>query len=368
MRVLRVLLVVLACAGAGGCRRQEPIRLGFVAGLTGRHYDLGVSCRNGAQLAVDDLNAAGGIAGRPVELLVEDDAQDPATARRVVQRLIDAGVVAIVGHCTSAMTAATLPLADRAHVLMVAPTVASSIFLGRDDWLVLADASGTSTADTLATQVIRRWGGARVAVILDLSNRAFSEPWRDRFAADLQRGGGQVGTVVAFTSAETRSFGALADRALADRPDAVLIIANALDTAMLAQKLKRRMAAVQLLGTAWSVTEDLPAHGGSAVEGALFVHKVDPGAPRPRAARFRKLFTDRHGKPPFFAAVEAYDAVQLVAAALARDPTREGVRREILSLGTFHGLTEDFTVDRLGDAHRPDHLSTVRDGKFELVE
>jgi branched-chain amino acid transport system substrate-binding protein len=366
--VARTLLLALACASTTGCPRPEPIRVGFVAGLSGRHYDLGVSCRNGAQLAVDALNAAGGVRGRPLELLIRDDAQDPETARRAVRELIDAGVVAVVGHCTSAMAHATLPLADEAHVLMVAPTVSSSALMGRDDWLVLGDASGTTSAQGLASYVNRRWPGLRVAVIYDLSNRVYSEPWRDAFRAALEAGPGRVGELVPFTSGEGTSFGTLADAALTDRPEAVLVVANALDTAMLSQQLRRRAPQVQLLGTGWGFTEDLPQHGGAAVEGALFVHKVDSGSALPAAVRFREEYARRFGKPPVFSAIEAYESVQLLAAALARDATREGVRREVLRLGTVHGLTEDFTLDRFGDAHRRDHISTIRDGRFRLLE
>ncbi len=367
LRLLRVLLA-LAVACAAGCRSSEPIRLGFVAGLSGRHYDLGVSCRNGAQLAVDDVNAAGGIRGRPLELLVRDDAQDAEVARRAVRELVDAGVVAIVGHCTSAMAEATLPIAEEAHVVMVAPTVSSRAFLGKDDWLILADASGTSTAQGLAEYVGRRWPGLRVSVVLDLSNRLYSQPWSDAFLAALEQAGGRRGVEVPFTSGAAGSMGDVAQRALAGDPGAVLIVANALDTAMVAQQLRRRAPAVQLLGTGWSFTEDLPQHGGAAVEGALFVHKGEPASAAPAAVRFRERFTARHGRAPSFAAGEAYESVQLLAEALRRDATREGVRREILGLGTVHGLTEDFLLDRFGDAHRRNHVSTVRDGRFVLVE
>jgi branched-chain amino acid transport system substrate-binding protein len=368
MTAPRVLAVFAAAVLAAACRRSEPIRIGLVAGLSGRHYDLGVACRNGAQLAVEDVDAAGGIGGRPLELVVRDDAQDPATARRVVRELIGAGVVAIVGHCTSAMTEATLPIANEARVLMVAPTVSSTAFLGKDDWLVLADASGTSTAEGLADYFARTRRGHLVTVVSDRSNRAYAEPWREAFRAVLEAGGGHVAPPVEFTSGEVRSFAELAHQSLAAKPDAVLVIANALDTALLAQQLRKRTSDVQLLATGWSLTEDLVRHGGSAVERALFVHKVNPDDARPPAARFRQRYAERFGKSPSFAGFEAYDSVQLLAAALARDGTREGLRREILAQRTFQGLTEEFTIDRFGDAHRVNHISTVQDGRFLLVE
>src|SRR5512141_700268 len=96
-------LPVVIAAVALACARGEPIRVGMVSGLTGRHSDLGISSRNGATLAISEINDAGGIAGRRLELVVRDDGQDPEHARRAVSELVHAGVVAMIGHVTSSM-------------------------------------------------------------------------------------------------------------------------------------------------------------------------------------------------------------------------------------------------------------------------
>jgi branched-chain amino acid transport system substrate-binding protein len=360
--------VALACCAAAGCRGAEPIRVGMIAGFTGRHYGLGVSCRNGAELAVDEINAAGGVRGRRIELLARDDGQDPELARRAVRELIAAGVVAIVGHATSAMAEATLPIANEEHVLMVSPTVSSPIFSARDDWLVMMDASAASTAQAMAAHVLRARPGLAVSILYDLSNRSYAEPWRDNFGRALQQGGGRVDREVSFASGSVASYGALAEAALDARPDAVLIVANALDTAMLAQQVRKRSAQVQLLGTGWSFTADVLEHGGAALEGMLFPLKVNPEDPSPSAERFRQAFRERFGHPPDFAAIQSYEAVQALVLALGRDPTRQGVRREILRLGTLRGVTGEFWIDRFGDAQRKNHISTVRDGRFLPIE
>jgi len=265
------------------------------------------------------------------------------------------------------MAEATLPIANEARVVLVSPTVSSSALMGKDDWLILADASGTTTAAGLADYFARTRARHRVAIVSDRSNRAYADPWRRTFAAALEARGGRVGAELEFTSGQVKSYAELAQRALAGAPDAVLILANALDTAMLAQQIRKRTADVVLLGSGWSFTDDLVRHGGSAVERALFVHKVNPDDGRASATRFRKLYAERFGTRPFFAAIEAHDAVTILAAALGRDATREGVRREILAQGTYQGLTEDFTIDRFGDAHRRNHVSTVQNGRFLLV-
>ena len=175
--------------------------------------------------------------------------------------LIRDRVVAILGHSTSSMAEATLAIADEEHVLMMSPTVSSPLFSGRDDWLVLLDSSAAVTAREMAAHAARRLPGLQVSIVYDLSNGAYSNAWRESFGRELQERGGHVSGEVAFHSGRVASYGALADEAFSARPDAVLMVANALDTAMLAQQLRKRSQEVQLLGTGWSFTAGVLEHG-----------------------------------------------------------------------------------------------------------
>jgi branched-chain amino acid transport system substrate-binding protein len=372
MRTLRrptwaALAVALCGVGGGACRPPEPIRLGMVTGLTGRHYDLGVSSRNGATLAVEELNAAGGIGGRPVELSVRDDRQDPDAARAAVEELVRAGVVALVGHATSAMAEATLPLVDRARVLMVSPTVSSSAFEGRDDWFVMLHPSTAVAARVLATHAAAAGLAGRFAILWDLSNRNFTGSWHDHFTRELEARGGSVVASIAFTSGQVDSYGALVERALAARPGALLVVANALDCAAIAQQLRKRSATVALFGTEWGFTGDVLAHGGAAVEGARFTQKVDLTGDGAAFVRFRDAYHARFNRAPDFAAMMAYEAVGVIADGLRRDPTREGLRAQVLG-HTFQGLQEELRIDGNGDVVRRHYIMTVRDGRIARLE
>lgn len=349
------------------CRPPEPIKVGFVSGLSGRHYDLGISSRNGVQLAVAEINAGGGIGGRPIELLVRDDEQNADAARAAVQDLVRQGVVAIIGHATSSMAEATLPIVDRARVLMVSPTVSSSAFRGKDDWFVMLHPSTAESAAKMADWLARSGGPRRVTVVFDLSNLAYTQSWHDHFKVEQERHGGTV-TSLPFTSGQVGSWAELAAQALAGKPDAVLLIANALDAAALAQQLRKARPGLPLLGTEWGFTHDVLAHAGSAVEGAHFIQKVDVNSSTPRYQRFKAAYEGRFNRPVDFAAILAYEAAEVLAAGLRRDATRAGVRSAVLGMGTFRGLQTDFTIDRFGDVQRRHFVMTVRGGETVRVE
>ena len=355
------LALALTLALAAGCSRSGPIRLGLVTGLSGRNYSLGLSSRNGVELAVKDLNAAGGVNGRPIELIVRDDAQDPDTARRAVSELVAAGVVAIVGHATSSMAEATLPIVNAQRVLMVSPTASSSAFLGKDDWFVMIHPSTAESGKVLSAHIVAKGLARRVSVLYDVSNRAYSESWHDSFKAAFERAGGAVRSVP-FTSGKSPSAAALAAEALRGGADGVVVVANALDTAALCQQLRLR-SQVPIFGSEWGFTNDVLTNGGRAIEGARFVSKLDLTDTSPRYVAFRQAYLDRYGRPVDFAAFMSYEAVLILAEAFRRDATREGVRDALLSIGTFEGLQGPVRIDRFGDTQRRHYVMTVRDGK-----
>jgi branched-chain amino acid transport system substrate-binding protein len=356
---------LLACALAG-CQR-EPIRLGGAFNLSGRHYDLGVSGRNGATLAVEELNAAGGVDGRRLELLVKDDEQDPVAARRAVQALVDQGVVAIVGHMTSAMTEATLAQANQAGVLMVSPTTSAARYQGLDDWLVLLNLSTRSSTAAMVERMTRVEKVRRLAIVQDLSNQVFTQAWVDGVRSELTLRGGEV-AVVTFSSGEPRPLGEVAALALAERADGILVLANSLDSASLCQQVRKRDGRVPLFGAEWGFTQDAVAHGGRAVEGAVFTQKLNMEDPAPAFLRFRAAYLARFGRPPDFAAALSYEAVLLLAEGLGRDTGRAGLRRAVLSLGSFQGLQGPLKVDRFGDVERGQFIMTIRDGRIVPAE
>ncbi len=356
------LALAALCAALVACSRSGPVKLGLVTGLSGRHYDLGLSSRNGVELAVKEITAAGGVNGRPIELLVRDDAQDPETARRAVSELVAAGVVAIVGHATSSMAEATLPIVNREKVLMVSPTVSSSTFLGRDDWFVMIHPSTAESGRILSDHITRKGLARKVAVVYDVTNRAYSESWHDAFKAAFERAGGEVRSIP-FTSGKAQSMTAIAAEALDGGTDGVAVVANAIDTAALCQQVRLR-SKVPLFGAEWGFTNDVLANGGRAVEGATFVMKVDLTDTSTRFVAFKDAYLARYGRPVDFAAVMSYEAVHILAEGLRRDGTREGVRKAVLSIGTFDGLQGPIRIDAFGDTQRKHYVMTVHDGKM----
>ena len=172
-----------------GCAPGKPLRIGFLGGLTGRVSDLGIGGRNGTQLAVDDLNAAGGIDGLLFELLGRDDEQNIALSRTRLQELFDSGVVWVVGPMTSPVAASILPLANERAVPLISPLAGAPEFSGRKDAFFRVVASSVVSAQQMADAMLKR-GLRRLVTVSDLRNAVFTQGWARALSERFVAGGG----------------------------------------------------------------------------------------------------------------------------------------------------------------------------------
>lgn len=357
--------IMILSALWAGCTLRRPMQIGFAGEITGRRAELGVDGRDGALLAVEALNATGGVAGRPLELVVRDDQGTPEGAQEAARQLIEEDVVAIVGHMTSGQTMAALPVTEAAGVLLFSPTTSTPDLSGRDDHFFRINPTNSLAAQVLARHIVRERGLSRVAVIFDTDNAAYSSSYRDAFVPAVEDAGGQVVGQVSFSSADESDFAPLLAELRAAEPDGLLSIASPFDTALIAQRARIEGWTLPLFASGWAETETLLRNGGAAVEGMEIVMNYDSGSQTPAFLDFATRFEARFGRPPTFAAAQAYETVMVLATGLERTGGRsEGLAQALLDVGTFDGLSGTIRLDPFGDVVRTLFLTTVRDGAF----
>ncbi|MFD5215436.1 branched-chain amino acid ABC transporter substrate-binding protein [Microbacterium sp. NPDC058345] len=219
-------IVLLAgCSGglAGGGdddsgEAEGPIKLGMLAPFSGSESAFGEYMQNGAQLAVDEINADGGIDGRELELLVEDGACDATTAVAAANKLVTDGIVASVGGYCSGATLPTLPIFDEAGIPMVIPAANSNELVSQQlPGVFLINGTGTQQAEAAVTYA-QKSGAATVAVIDDATS----------YSADLAKSfvdqAGTAGLDIAFEATVTpgeNDYSAVATQLASEQPDLV---------------------------------------------------------------------------------------------------------------------------------------------------
>ena len=362
-----LLLIMILASSLTCCSPKEPVKIGFVGGVSGRVADLGIAGRNGAMLAVEMRNQAGGLNGRTIELLIEDDQQDAAQAKAAVQRLIDQKVEAIVGPMTSMVAMATVPIVNQAKIVMMSPTVSTQELSHIDDYFFRVISSTAEYAHKSADYQVSRQGISRVAAAYDLRNEAYSESWLKEYRKAFAAQGGEVILTESYYSGDDVNFATLAESLLKVKPDAVLVIANSLDTAMLAQQVRKRDPHVRIATSEWAATERLSELGGNAVEGVMIAQFMDRDSNNPSFLAFRQAYIDRFSMEPGFGGVTAFDAMNVVLAALAGKENSQTLKQAILSQGIFVGVQSEIRFDKTGDAKRDTYMTTIHNGQFLRV-
>jgi branched-chain amino acid transport system substrate-binding protein len=358
-----------------GCSRQA-ILIGYAAELTGIQSEIGVQGRNGAALAVEDINSRGGIAGRRLELLVRDDGTTPEEAVNTTAELVEAGALAIIGHVTSTKTMASLPYLDRLGIPMVTPTASSPRLEGASPLLFRMNSSIDEGAVIIAQYLFEQSLSTTMVPLIDEDNLALSIPFTEAFAERFRSLGGIVEEPIAFSSRTRPPWERLAGQVFDYRPEGVLIIANAVDTAAFASALQNRytggkaLERPQLISTGWAYNTSVLHLGGGAVEGMLFIDSFSESVSEdPAWIAFSNRYHTRFGAPASFAAAQGYNAVLFLARGLeANRGKKSGLPEKLRDIREFEGVWQKISMSRTGEAIRPFYLSVIKNGTFVLID
>lgn len=366
--VVRWILILSGLIALSACQKKEPIHIGFVGGLTGKVADLGVAGRNGVQLAVEQRNAAGGINGHPVELVVRDDEQNPETAKRVVGELIKQNLELIIGPMTSSMAMAVIPQINASKSILLSPTVTTTDLSGKDDNFLRVTNTTTSYAVKSARYQFEKLGIRTVAIILDSSNKSYTESWLNDFRTTFSTLGGKVILVKSFPSTSNTVFLPLVKELLAAKAESVVIISNAVDSALICQQIRKHAPGQRIALSEWASTERFMELAGTAAEGVIVSHFLDRNDRSQRFQDFLTAYRTRFNQDPGFAGVAGYDA-GLVALETFTLRTKGGSLKDAIIAGKgFSGVQAPLNIDRFGDSDRKSFLSIIKGAQYIAAE
>lgn len=348
---------------------EDSIKVGMFASLTGREASFGQTNYRGAVFAVEEINAAGGVLGRKLELLAEDTRSLQGEPATVVKKLIARDkVVAIVSGTGSSAALEVAPLCQAAGVPLVAATATNPRVTDAGDYIFRACFIDPFQGTVLARFANHTLKARRVAVLVASGNAysvGLAKYFRERFTAD----GGAVVAEQKYADGD-KDFRAQLTAIRAARPDAIFASGNYLESALICKQARELGLAGPLFG---GDTWDSPALieiGGQAVEGAFFSGHFSPDATEPAVRSFVQRFTRRWGAGPDTGTSLGYDAVMLLADGIRRAGSTDGakIRDALAATKDFAGVTGRITIDAQRNASKSAVIFTVKDGKFQFVE
>jgi branched-chain amino acid transport system substrate-binding protein len=354
---LAVLAAAVVLAAGYGCRSSESVRIGFLGDLIS---ELGVGGRNGAELAVETLNARHGV---HYELLLEDDRNDANAARAAIASFASRGAAFAVGPMTSEMAVAAVPEANRRGLVLISPTATTDELSAKDDFFFRVAADAPAGARQLA-HLLHDRDARSIAVLMDTANRAYSASFGHAAAREFRGLPDAQAAEVDYRSGNSLAFANAMRQLVSASSDAVVLVTSPGDAAIATQHLRRVAPHGVIALSPWGANVQFLQVGGRATEGAIALQAVDLESPLPRMRDFVARYRARFGEPPATPAVQSYEAVMVGVQALARRGTMP-LRAALSVPGTWDALDGDFTIDAYGDARRALHLTEVRNGRFE---
>lgn len=373
LALIVVFLVVVAGCGGGGAPaadKKAKLTIAMVNPLTGDAATYGVSHKNGLELALAEINKAGGVKGQEIELLTHDDAGDPKQAAAGAQKFADMkSVLAIAGSCLSSNTLAMVPITDKAKLPHTAVSSSSSKLSGMSKYFF-----------RMAVQDDKIGG-----LMVELSQGKFKPKKMSLLYLNNDYGKGLLASIepemkkrsITLTSAQTylandKDYSALLTRVKAEAPDVLLVGSTYTDGGLIVKQAREMGLMMPIVGPTGLYSPKYMEIAGKAVDNTYFLGVFVPTNPDPKVQEFVKKYKEKYGMEPDTFAALAYDQGYVLKAAMEKAAAKGAVTRESLreamAASSFKGITGTVTFDAKGDWVRPYLFVTVKDGKFVVAQ
>ena len=360
--------------GMGTAWAADPIRIGLMAPVTGAWASEGEEMRNIVNLLAEELNAQGGLLGRKIEVVLEDDGGDPRTASLAAQRLATQGIVAVVGTYGSSVTEASQSIYDEASIMQIA-TGSTSIRLSEKNMkYFFRTCPRDDDQGRVAAQTIQKMGFKKVAILHD--NTSYAKGLADESQALLKKSGIKVVFFDALTPGE-RDFTAILTKMKSADPEVVFFTGYYPELGLILRQKKEMNWTIPVVGGDATNNPDLVKIAGKdAAEGYYFVSPPIPkDLPYEKTRAFLKNYGDKYNGavPGSIWAVLAGDAFLSITDAIkATESTDVNKMAQYLhkSEHKTSGLTGEIGFnakgDRVGDVYRVYRVDAA--GAFVLQE
>lgn len=346
-----------------------PIRVGHYASLTGDTATFGQSTDRGIRMKVEELNAKGGVLGRPLELITEDDRSITEEARTAAQKLLQRDeVVALLGEVASSRSLAAAPEAQRAKIPMITPASTNPKVTDVGDYIFRACFIDPFQGAVMAKFAKETLGAKRVAILFDFK-QDYSVGLADYFRKTFQESGGEIVADERYTSGDIE-FRAQLTKIRATRPDAIFVPGYYTEVGLISKQARELGLDVPFLGgDGWDSAKTLEI-GGKAVEGNYFSNHYAADSDRPEVQAFVKSYREKYGETPDAMAVLGYDAAGILADAMVRagttDPAK--LRDAIAATKEYPGVSGTISMDERRNARKDAVVLAIEDGAFRYKQ
>ncbi len=374
------LIAVAAALWLAGCKPSSgpgtdsgnTIKVGEFASLTGSEAAFGRSSDNGTKLAVEQVNAAGGVLGKKLELLVEDDQSKDGESATAVKKLISRDrVVAILGEVASIRSLEAASICQEFKIPQISPSSTNPKVTQIGDYIFRVCFIDPFQGTVMANFATKTMGVKRVAVLTDVGS-TYSVGLADYFKkAFTATGPGQIVAEQKFTK-DDKDFRAQLTAIKAQNPEAIFVPGYYGQVTLIALQARELGIAVPMFGgDGWEAPELIQGPGAAeALEGCFYSTHFSSDQDTPKTKQFVADYQKEFGAIPDAMAALGYDSVLALVDAIKRANSTDGsqIRDALATLKDLDGVTGKTTLDANRDAKKPAVIIEIKGGKFVYKE
>ncbi len=372
-RLFPAFFPLAALALAVSAADAPPIKIGVAGPFTGSGAMYGEMIRKAALLALEEVNAAGGVAGRKVEAIFGDDEGKNDKAVTVARQLAnDKEICFVVGHFNSTCSLAGKPIYKEAQVVEFSPGSTNVSVCEGSDYTFRNVYRDDYQGSFLADYIKKVLNMSKVAIFFD--NDDYGKGLKDAFAARAKKNGLEIVTVQDYVREKTSDFAPMLDLAKDAKAEAIFVAGLYAETGTIVKQAREKGLKAQFLGGDGVFGPGYIEIGGAATEGTLITTPFMFGPTSSAAAKaFAQRFKDKYGKDPDAWAALSYDAVVMAVEGLRKVGTGRNDLRDWMETHSspetgFKGITGNTYFDENGDCLKPATVAVVKAGKFELAD
>ncbi len=351
MRILLTCVLALGLLGACTKKSTNEIVIGHFGSMTGSEATFGQSTDEGIRLAIDEVNAAGGIKGKKIKLITSDDQGKAEEAASVVTRLIEQEkVVAILGEVASSRSLAAAPIAQAKKIPMLTPSSTNPKVTEVGDFIFRACFIDPFQGTVMAKFAVENLKAKKVAILRDVKSD-YSVGLADFFIAKFKELGGEVVADVSYSSGDV-DFKAQLTQIKSKNPDAIFIPGYYTEVGLIARQTRELGIKSPLLGGDGWDSPKLSEIGKEAIDGGYFSNHYSTESQEPAAVEFMSKFKAKYNKQPDGLSSVAYDATRMLIKAMETAPeiTAQSVRDQLAAIKEFVGATGKISIDEKRNA------------------
>jgi len=366
LTIVASMLMSFACQPAGG---GDKVKIGVFMSMTGDTANFGISSVNGIKMAADEVNAAGGINGKQIDLIIQDDRSDASEAATIVTKFVTQdGVHAILGEVASSRSIAAAPIAQNAKIPMLTPSSTNPEVTKKGDYIFRSCFIDPVQGAAIAQFAARTLNAKRAGIMVDRKND-YSTGLEKFISQTFTKLGGQIVVTQSYQAGD-QDFNAQLTSVKGANPEVIFVPGYYGDVALIAKQARDKGITVPFVGGDGWDAKQLYDIGGKAVVGSFFSNHYSPYDTDPQVQKFVNDYKARYSNAiPDALAATAYDAARIMFDAIKRANSLDGkaIRDALAATKDFPGVTGKVTFNENRDAVKPIVMIEVKDGGIYSV-